>query len=82
MRYTYTGHEDKALPIAELKVFLSDKRHKYERTRYSVMNLLSDYGGFQGAIVMIPSPLMSLYASGMLRRSLANQTPTVKKHKD
>ena len=43
------------------------------------MILLSDLGGFQGAIILLPSYLMSFYASRMLSRSLASQTPTVKR---
>ena len=70
------------VPVADIKISLSDKKHLYERNSYTIMNLLADLGGFQGAIIMIPYPLMSLYSSHMLRRSLTNQTPAIRKNKD
>jgi len=54
----------------------------YERAKYTVLALLADLGGFYGAIILIPSQLVSFYASRMLARSVAANTSKVKKPRD
>ena len=34
-----------------------------ERSAYTLFTLLGDFGGFQGAIIIFPSFLMSFYSS-------------------
>ena len=46
---------------------LADTRYKYERAPYTFFVLLGDFGGFQGAIIMLPGYLMSLYTSRMFQ---------------
>ena len=71
-RARYSDRPDVALPQSRTQFTLSSTYHSFERQRYTVFALIGDLGGFLGAIVIIPTQLMSYYASGMLSRSLAN----------
>ena len=63
-----------------IQLYISDKKHIYERQKYSILMLVSDFGGFQGALIIIPSSFMSLYAASMLAKSLTAQLPVILKH--
>ena len=63
----------------QFSIYLSDKKHIFERTKYSLFMLFSDFGGFLGAIIMIPQFIIGLYAPKMLAKSIAAQTPIAKK---
>ena len=63
------------LPSLDVRIELSDIRNSQSRSPYTVFILLGDFGGFQGAIILIPSFLMSLYSSRMFERSLASDVP-------
>ena len=60
------------LPEALIKLMMSDKRHFYERSRYTFFTLLSDFGGFKEAVMLLPVQIMSFYASKMLSKSIAH----------
>ena len=59
----------------EIEVVLSDKLHRFERTRYNLMMLAGDLGGFNSAVALIPSFLLSFYTPKMLQTSIASKTP-------
>mmetsp|Transcript_19933 Transcript_19933/g.26909 ORF Transcript_19933/g.26909 Transcript_19933/m.26909 type:complete len:141 (+) Transcript_19933:751-1173(+) len=62
-------------PNSRIDIHLSDRRNEYERSRYTLFALISDIGGFQGFLIILPSYFMAFWAAHMLRRSLASQTP-------
>ena len=78
-RPRYKDRPFDALPITSVEIYLGGKKNIYERSKYTIFTLLGDLGGFYGAIVLIPSSFMSLYASKILTQSLSSQTPTVSK---
>ena len=68
------------LPQVEITIYLSSKKIIYERTKYSFFTLLSDFGGFYGAIIMIPNLFFSFYAQNMFSKSITSQTHIINKH--
>lgn len=64
--------------FAAVAIHLSDKRHSLERTAYTFFQLLGDVGGFNGAIILFPSFIMSYLSECLFRQSLAKQIPTRK----
>ena len=44
---------------------LDDVKRSYEREDYSIIELLSDFGGFNDGITLIPAILMTLYNGRM-----------------
>ena len=52
-------------PKAIIEVALSDQKFEYERKVYTLMTLIGDIGGFQGAIIILPAFLLSFYAPKM-----------------
>lgn len=49
------------MPRASMSIQLSDTKFKYTRQKYTIFTLLGDFGGFNGAVVMFPSVLISFY---------------------
>ena len=86
---TYPG-SDKIIPRASLQIHLSDVKHKYFRQPYSVFSLLSDFGGFNEAVVILPALVLRLYRQKMFESAIASDTqvrgsksksPQINKHK-
>ena len=46
-----------------------------ERMKYTFFALIGDIGGFQSALVFLPAQIMSIYASRMLTKSMAEDLP-------
>ena len=67
------------LPKAEVFFQLSDQHYFFERTPYTILTLIGDLGGFQGAIVLLPSFLMSFYSAKMFEASVAAKMPVRKR---
>ena len=62
----------KKSPIrVEFVLNLSEKEQIYERNAYNMFTLIGDIGGFNGAIVILPSYLMSIYSSQMFKMALS-----------
>ena len=73
-------------PNAEInfRIKLSNKVHTYERQVYTIFTMVSDIGGFYGAIVIIPTLFVQFYSSRMFNMSLQEELPvrrTNTKHK-
>ena len=51
--------------IHGLKLQLADKEYMLERSAYSFMTLMSDFGGFNDGIAIFPAILMTLYNGKM-----------------
>ena len=60
---------------------LSNKITKFERTKYSLLTMIGDVGGFNSAIALAPGYLMSVYSTIMFRKSLASHFPIRKNKK-
>ena len=58
-----------------INIQLSDKKRQFERTVYSVIDLLGDAGGFYGAIVSVFSSIVSWYSTRMYQASISNEMP-------
>ena len=56
-------------------ISLSDKFWNIERQRYSMMNVLGDFGGFNDGLVIFPSALMGIYSSYFFTRMVAKEVP-------
>ena len=52
-------------PVATLEFRLSDKMRTHERQAYTLFTMLGDLGGFNSAIILLPSYLMSFYSARM-----------------
>ena len=80
--YNFLSIEDKTTesspsssPKASFIIKLSDKKRNYERQVYTFMTLIGDIGGFYGAILTIPSLILSNYSKTMFESSLQENMP-------
>jgi len=53
---------------------LSDMMHVYSREHYTFFELVSDIGGAQSIIVLIPTYLVGFWALKMYERKMASDT--------
>ena len=60
-------------------IVLSDKFWNIERQRYSAMNLLGDFGGFNDGLMIFPSAIMGVYGSYFFTRMVAKEVPVKKR---
>ena len=65
-------------PYSVLEFVISGQKYEHERRFYTLMSLIGDFGGFQGAIIMFPVFFLSFYASNMFESSLLEGTPVKK----
>jgi len=63
------------LPKFEVQLLLGREIMSSERASYTFFTVLGDVGGFNGAIVILPSFLMSFYSQQMYNKSVAAETP-------
>ena len=54
---------------------MSEKKNYYERKAYTFMDLLGEFGGYNGSLLMICSFFVSFYSAKMYSSSVANQLP-------
>lgn len=59
-------------PIS-LAVKLSDVRYEHERARYTFLEALSDFGGFNDGVLLLASGLTSSYAALMFSSSFSSK---------
>lgn len=50
---------------AILELVISNQKYEHERRFYTLMIMAGDIGGFQGAIILFPTFLMSFYTPKM-----------------
>ena len=67
--------KDNIRSLNTLKIRLSEKKRTYNRNQYDIMTLLSDFGGFQDVVVIIPSLFLSVYSSRMFQINLLTEIP-------
>ena len=65
----------------EIRISISNRKNSLDRQVYSLLTLASDVGGFNGAIVIIPTYLMSFYSLRMFNASLLEEMPVRKNKK-
>jgi len=78
---TQKNVNDVDYPSISFQFQLSSKVNTYERTVYSAFSLISDAGGFNGAIVIFPSLFMAIYSGRMFNSSLLEEVPVRKTRK-
>ena len=49
--------------------------HEYERSRYTFVDLLADFGGFNDGLLLLAHVLTGGYAASMFAGSLASTFP-------
>lgn len=59
----------------QIEFSMTKKILLYEREAYTFFNLLEDFGGFTGSIIMVSSFIMSFYSERMYLKSIAQQRP-------
>ena len=57
-------------PYFSIRISLSDNVQNYYRKAYSLMQLLSDIGGVQGALISIGFALLTPYSNHYLSSSI------------
>ena len=60
---------------------LSANKYIYERSVYTFFALLGDVGGFNGAIIILPTFVMAIYSERMYQGSIQEQIPARKLRK-
>ena len=73
--------DSSCLPKIFVKFILADTIYEYERQAYTSFTLLGDVGGFNSAIFIFPTFLMSHYSSRMYNSSVSTEIPVKKKNK-
>ena len=58
---------------------LSDRKWHHERSAYTAMTLIGDVGGFNGAMVLLPTYLMSYFSFVMYKWTITEEMPVKKK---
>ena len=69
---------DITLPQIDVRLELSETMHYLQRVQYTFFSLLGDVGGFNGAIIIFPSYLMSWYAARKFNASIYEDMPIKK----
>ena len=64
-----------------ITVGLSDLKYEYERSVYTFFSLIGDVGGFNGAIVILPTLFITIYSEKMYKGAITEQIPTRKEKK-
>ena len=57
---------------------LSDRKWIHERSAYTFMTLIGDVGGFNGAMVLLPTYLMSYFSFIMYKWAVTEEMPVKK----
>ena len=58
------------LPNVEISIELSNVLHQTERKVYSIFTMIGDIGGFNGAIIILPSYILTSYSARMYSSSI------------
>lgn len=67
--------QNSSLPKADLNIELSAKLNEYERTKYTIFDLVGDLGGFSSAVTIFPMIFMGFYSSRMFASSVTANEP-------
>ena len=58
-----------------IQMMLSSNKYVYERSVYTFFTLIGDVGGFNGAIIILPTFLMAIYSERMYQGSIQEEIP-------
>ena len=56
--------------VISLKLQISDNKYIFERNVYTFFTLIGDVGGFNGAIIILPTFVMAIYSKRMYKGSI------------
>ena len=65
-------------PIFQSELHLSNKHYSHERSAYTFLALIGDFGGFNGAILLFLNALMTLYSELLFKADLIKEVPVRK----
>ena len=65
----------------KISIVLSDIKRADERSAYTIMMLIGDVGGFNGAALLLPAFLMSPYSARMYKWAISSEVPVKRKCK-
>ena len=57
---------------------LSDKQYSHERSAYTFLALIGDFGGFNGAIMVSQSLVLGIYSRLIFKAELTQEVPVRK----
>ena len=63
------------LPHVSFKLTLSDNSITYKRDAFTIIQLIRSIGGFNGAIIIFPAYLMSIYSGRMFQSDIQKEIP-------
>lgn len=69
---TVDGHNYNHISI---EIAMTNTKWIHKREAYTIFNLLEDFGGFTGSIVMVFSFVMSFYSERMYQDSISKERP-------
>ena len=72
---------DDDLPHIEFRLELSNTLYESERQVYTVFTMIGDIGGFNGAIIILPSFLLAQYSGAMYTSAIQEEIPSRKEKK-
>ena len=56
--------------VISISMQLSENKYIYERSVYTFFTLIGDVGGFNGAIIILPTFVMAIYSKRMYKGSI------------
>ena len=56
--------------VISVTMQLSENKYIYERSVYTFFTLIGDVGGFNGAIIILPTFVMAIYSERMYKGSI------------
>ena len=62
-------------PRFEIFVQMTNKKLLHKREAYTLFNILEDFGGFSGSIIMVFGFLMSFYTERVYQDSISQELP-------
>ena len=69
------GKDGRSYPRFEIYVQMTNKKLLHKRQVYTLFNILEDFGGFSGSIIMVFKFLMSFYTKRVYQDSISQELP-------
>ena len=66
-------------PYLNIEIKMTDRQVLHSRQAYNVLDLLGDFGGFNGSVFMLFSFVTTAYSSKMYRNQISQEIPIQRK---
>ena len=73
-------HGNITYPFLKIKIEMTTQKIIQFRQAYTLFDLLGDFGGFNGSVLMILSSLMTAYSARIYRDQIAREIPLQRKN--